>query len=989
MFIDNLKVRTKIVSAMILVDLALSGSVFFFLRQGQAVNLPTLCAVLAAGGCLLALVVGNILSNTISRPLASLAAMVKDLEAGKETRKLELHRTDEIGVLATTVEGLGDHLENMSRLIADIDHMSREHNAGDIDVRIPADRYVGDFAVIAQAINNMVAGHIDVKKKAMACVAEFGKGNFDAPLEKFPGKKAFLNDIVEELRSNLRTLIRDMNYMSAQHDAGDIDVKIPAEKFQGDFATMAAGINNMVFNHIDVKKKAMACVAEFGKGNFNAPLEKFPGKKAFLNDIVEELRTNLRTIIRDMNYMSAQHDAGDIDVKIPAEKYQGDFATMAAGINTMVFNHIDVKKKAMACVAEFGKGNFSAPLEKFPGKKAFLNDIVEELRSNLRTLIRDMNYMSAQHDAGDIDVKIAAEKFQGDFATMATGINSMVFGHIDVKKKAMACVAEFGKGNFEAPLETFPGKKAFINHIVEQVRSNLKALIADTEMLCLAAVEGRLAVRADASRHTGDFRKIVQGIDDTLDAVIKPLNLTASYIDSISRGVIPSKIHDQFNGDFNTIKNNLNDCVDGLAGLAEANQVLQRMAANDLTVRVGGQYKGIFAEVAAAINTTVSNQATVLKTIQENAVTLAGSSDHLSSSSTEMASNSETMTTQAHNAALATDHASSSVKNMAAGIEQVSANSQSVAGASQLVSMNLNTVGSSVEEMSATMKVVASTSESMTNDVNSVAAAIEEMSASLSEVSKNTSQAARVSGRAAKSATSTAEIVNKLGTSAVEIGKVVEMIKGIASQTNLLALNATIEAASAGEAGKGFAVVANEVKALAKQTASATEDIRKQVEAMQENTSAAVQAIEEIVVVINEINGISSMIAAAVEEQTATTTEIAKNVGNAARGSAAVSRNISETANTATVISNSVKEAARGLSDITKNIGQLAIGANDVARNAGEAAKGMHEVAKNVSLVSERSNRTSKGATDTDVSAQELRRLAESLQRSTNSFKIA
>src|ERR1017187_1969515 len=103
---------------------------------------------------------------------------------------------------------------------------------------------------------------------------------------------------------------------------------------------------------------------------------------------------------------------------------------------------------------------------------------------------------------------------------MAEGVNSMVNGHIAVKKKAMACLAEFGKGNFEAPLEKFPGKKAFINDTIEQVRANLKSLIADTDVLVQASLDGQLSTRADASKHQGDFRKIVQGVNDTLDAVI-------------------------------------------------------------------------------------------------------------------------------------------------------------------------------------------------------------------------------------------------------------------------------------------------------------------------------------------------------------------------------------------------------------------------------------------------------------------------------------
>src|SRR5690606_38856001 len=99
--------------------------------------------------------------------------------------------------------------------------------------------------------------------------AEFAKGNFDAKLEQFPGKKAFINDHIEELRRNVKQFIYEMNRMSAEHDAGDIDVMLPVEKFSGDFRVMAEGVNKMVQSHINVKKKAMAAVAEFAKGNFD------------------------------------------------------------------------------------------------------------------------------------------------------------------------------------------------------------------------------------------------------------------------------------------------------------------------------------------------------------------------------------------------------------------------------------------------------------------------------------------------------------------------------------------------------------------------------------------------------------------------------------------------------------------------------------------------------------------------------------------------
>ena len=223
--------------------------------------------------------------------------------------------------------------------------------------------------------------------------------------------------------------------------------------------------------------------------------------------------------------------------------------------------------------------------------------------------------MSTQHDLGDIDVMVPADRFAGAYRTMAGGINDMVKGHIAVKKKAMACIGELGRGNFDAPLERFPGKKAFINEAIEQFRVNLKALIADANMLSRAAIEGKLATRADASKHQGDFRKIVQGVNDTLDAVITPLNVAATYVDRIAKGDIPAKITDSYNGDFNVIKNNLNTCIESLSGLVEE---MHRMSTQhdlgDIDVAIAAdRFAGAYRTMAGGINDMVKGHIAVKK----------------------------------------------------------------------------------------------------------------------------------------------------------------------------------------------------------------------------------------------------------------------------------------------------------------------------------------------------------------------------------------
>lgn len=302
--------------------------------------------------------------------------------------------------------------------------------------------------------------------------------------------------------------------------------------------------------------------------------------------------------------------------------------------------------------------------------------------------------------------------------------------------------------------------------------------------------------------------------------------------------------------------------------------VVNSAAGGDLTCELNLNGEGAIGQLGEGLNQFLQDLCERIKSIAENATSLSGASEELSAVSVQMSSNAEETSSQAN----------------------------VVSAASEQVSMNVQTVSTGVEEMNSAIR----------------------------EIAKSASDAARVSQQAVSVADTTSATIGKLGDSSLEIGKVVKVITSIAEQTNLLALNATIEAARAGEAGKGFAVVANEVKELAKETAKATEDISFKIDAIQTDTQGSVEAIREISEVINQINDISSTIASAVEEQTAT--------------------------------------------------------ANEMGRNVSEAARGASEIAQNIVSVASAAENTSQGATNTQQAASEMSRMATDLQELVNRF---
>ena len=220
-------------------------------------------------------------------------------------------------------------------------------------------------------------------------------------------------------------------------------------------------------------------------------------------------------------------------------------------------------------------------------------------------------------------------------------------------------------------------------------------------------------------------------------------------------------------------------------------------------------------------------------------------------------------------------------------------------------------------------QVLSTTAEEVWRNVQTVAEGAEETGSAMREISRSASDAAQVAAQAVAAAATTNQIVAKLGTSSAEIGSVVKVITSIAEQTNLLALNATIEAARAGDAGKGFAVVASEVKDLAQETARATDDIARRVDAIQSDTTGAVTAIEEISSIIAKINDYQLTIASAVEQQTATTNEVNRSITAAATGSTRIAENIAGVAAAAHVTSETVQESeqtSRELEQLSKRL---------------------------------------------------------------------
>ena len=505
------------------------------------------------------------------------------------------------------------------------------------------------------------------------------------------------------------------------------------------------------------------------------------------------------------------------------------------------------------------------------------NDLWGNSINSINTLIDNLAKPTTQAQrvigaiaSGDLSQKMALEidgrSLSGELLELGTIVNAMVdrLNVLTCEINSMTReVGTEGKLGSQAVVEEAVGVWKELIENVNRMGTTLGGQIRNIAEIATAISVGDLTKKI-----TVETQGELEVFKNTVNSMVEQLNIFASEISRVARevgteGQLGSQaVVESAAGTWKELIDNINRMSINLTDqIGSIGEVMLALAQGNLSKQITAKNAGEFQQLSDRVNQMIANLTASIKQMAEVATAVSSASEELTAVSKEMTENANQTAEQATSAS--------------ASAEQVSTNAASVS------------------------------------------IAVEQMNASIKEIAKNAALGAKVATQAVKTAESTNATITKLGQSSVEIGKVIKVITSIAQQTNLLALNATIEAARAGEAGRGFAVVATEVKELAKQTAKATEDISQRIEAIQADTNSAVSAISQITGIINQINDLQNTIASAVEEQTATTNEISRNVAEAAKGSSDIAKNIgivAVNAQSTTIGANNTSEAASELS---------------------------------------------------------------------------
>jgi methyl-accepting chemotaxis protein len=379
------------------------------------------------------------------------------------------------------------------------------------------------------------------------------------------------------------------------------------EQFEGSDRKLLEGVNSMLDAILLPIGEGNRVLAQISAGQIDELIaQTYNGDHEKMKLAVNNVATVLQGLQKEMGRLTEASKEGQLSERGKPEQFQGAYAGVVRGVNEILDAILLPIGEGNRILARISSGQVDELIaQSYKGDHEKMKQAVNSVAVALQNMAKDVGSLVTAAVEGKLATRADASKQQGEYRKIVEGVNRTLDAVIGPLNVSAEYVDRISKGDIPPKItDKYNGDFNEIKNNLNVCIDAVNALVTETSLLTKAAVEGKLATRADASKHQGDFRKIVEGVNQTLDAVIGPLNVSAEYVDRISKGDIPPKITDKYNGDFNEIKNNLNNCIDNIRALvAETGGLIKASAEGKLATRGdSAKHQGEYRRIVEGVN---------------------------------------------------------------------------------------------------------------------------------------------------------------------------------------------------------------------------------------------------------------------------------------------------------------------------------------------------------------------------------------------------
>ena len=700
---------------------------------------------------------------------------------------------------------------------------------------------------IIQGVNEMLDAILLPIGEGNRVLAQISSGKIDELIaQTYHGDHEKMKVAVNNVAIVTQGLQKEMARLIEASKEGQLSDRGKPENFQGAYAEIVRGVNTMLDAILLPIGEGNRILAQISNGKIDELIaQTYKGDHEKMKVAVNNVAVVVQSLQRELGRLTDASKEGQLSERGKPDQFQGAYANIVRGVNSILDAVIAPLNVAANYVDRISKGDIPSKItDTYNGDFNTIKNNLNTCIDAVNTLVADAGLLSKAAVEGKLATRADAARHQGDYRKIVQGVNETLDAVIGPLNVAANYVDRISRGDIPARItDTYNGDFNTLKNNLNTCIDAVNSLVADAGMLVKAAVDGKLATRADASKHQGDFRKIVQGVDDTLDAVIGPLNVAANYVDRISRGDIPARITDTYNGDFNTLKNNLNTCIDAVNSLvADAGMLVKAAVDGKLATRAdASKHQGDFRKIVQGVDDTLDAVIGPLNVaaryvdmiskgdvppqitdtyngdfnnIKNNLNVLVVAMNDITAAAEEVANGNLTVELRERSPQ---DKLMQALAAMVAGLTRTVSDIRAIAGEVSAASQSISTASIQVSKGASAQAAAAEEASS----------SMEEMVSNIKQNADNAQQTDKIANKSAKDAQESGKSVLEAVAAMKEIANKISIIEEIARQTNLLALNAAIEAARAGEHGKGFAVVAAEVRKLAERSQKAAGEINQ------------------------------------------------------------------------------------------------------------------------------------------------------------------